>query len=50
MVTLEGGEHPLLDEDGSTLIIHEAADDHMSQPIGAAGGRVACGLIEATIK
>lgn len=42
MVTVEG----LLDEDGSTFIIHESADDHLTQPIGGAGGRVACGVIE----
>ena len=37
----------LLDEDGSALVIHEGPDDHMSQPIGGAGGRVACAVIEA---
>ena len=46
MVSIEQGENPLLDSDGSTFIIHEAADDHMTQPIGGAGGRVACGIIE----
>ncbi|MDD9985149.1 MAG: superoxide dismutase family protein [Spirochaetaceae bacterium] len=35
----------LLDEDGSALIIHEHRDDHLSQPIGGAGGRIACGVI-----
>lgn len=35
----------LLDEDGSTFIIHEAGDDHISQPIGGSGSRVACGII-----
>jgi len=37
----------LLDEDGSALVIHVGPDDHMSQPIGGAGGRVACAVIEA---
>lgn len=46
MVSVKGGDNPLLDADGSTFIIHEAADDHMTQPIGGAGGRVACGIIE----
>ncbi|GAA4222926.1 Cu-Zn family superoxide dismutase [Sagittula marina] len=41
MITVEG----LMDEDGSAFIIHEAGDDHVSQPIGGAGGRVACGMI-----
>lgn len=36
----------LLDEDGSALVIHKGPDDHMSQPIGGAGGRVACAVIE----
>ena len=36
----------LLDEDSSAMIIHEAEDDHLTQPIGGAGGRVACGIIQ----
>lgn len=35
----------LADEDGVALIIHENRDDHLSQPIGGAGGRVACSVI-----
>lgn len=35
----------LMDEDGSALVVHAEGDDHMSQPIGGAGGRVACGVI-----
>lgn len=45
-ISLSDGENNLLDQDGSTFIIHEGADDHVSQPIGGAGGRVACGLIK----
>lgn len=41
-----GGEDDLIDADGSTLLIHENADDHITQPIGGAGPRVACGIIE----
>ena len=36
---------PLLDEDGSALVIHAKGDDHVTQPIGGAGGRVGCGVI-----
>ena len=36
----------LLDEDGSAVVIHENPDDHLTQPIGGAGGRVACGVIQ----
>lgn len=35
----------LADEDGGALIIHESRDDHLSQPIGGAGARVACAVI-----
>ncbi|ADM10097.1 superoxide dismutase, Cu-Zn [Parvularcula bermudensis HTCC2503] len=31
-----------LDDDGFALIVHENPDDHETQPIGGAGGRVAC--------
>ncbi len=40
------GTHGLLDEDGAALVIHEGADDYASQPSGAAGPRIACGVIE----
>lgn len=35
----------LLDENGSAIIIHTAEDDHLSQPIGGAGARVACAVL-----
>lgn len=35
----------VLDADGSALVIHANADDHVTQPIGGAGDRVACGAI-----
>ncbi len=41
----EGGEN-LLDADGSAIVIHENPDDHMTQPIGGAGARVACAVIK----
>ena len=45
-VTVSGGNMPaLLDEDGAAVIIHAQPDDHMTQPIGGAGGRIACGVI-----
>ncbi len=37
----------ILDDDGAAIVIHENPDDHMSQPIGGAGARIACGVIEA---
>ncbi len=44
LVNLEG-DRGLLDEDGSALVIHANPDDFVTQPIGGAGGRVACGVI-----
>ena len=47
LVTVAGGTMPkLLDNDGSTVVIHENPDDHEAQPIGGAGGRVGCGIIK----
>ena len=43
----EGGLAPLLDTDGAALIIHAEADDYVTQPIGGAGARLACGEIRA---
>lgn len=40
-----GNRMPLLDEDGSALLIHAGPDDHQTQPIGGAGDRIACAAI-----
>lgn len=46
-VTLEEGEEQsLLGDDGTSLVIHEGADDGKSQPAGDAGDRLACGPID----
>ena len=39
------GPNGLRDADGSALVIHVNEDDHFNQPIGNAGGRVACAVI-----
>jgi len=39
-------EPDLLDDDGAAFIVHRGADDYTSQPSGAAGPRIACGVIE----
>ena len=45
-VSVSGGAMPaLLDGDGSAVIIHDMPDDHLTQPIGGAGGRIGCGII-----
>jgi Cu-Zn family superoxide dismutase len=49
-VRLDAGTSPteqvLRDADGSALVIHANPDDHISQPIGGAGGRIACAVIK----
>ncbi|MEQ1706849.1 MAG: superoxide dismutase family protein [Terricaulis sp.] len=40
-----GERIPLLDADGSALVIHAAVDDQTSQPIGGAGVRIACAAL-----
>jgi superoxide dismutase, Cu-Zn family len=35
----------LLDADGSALVIHAGPDDYRSQPSGASGDRIACGIV-----
>ncbi|MGH2667702.1 MAG: superoxide dismutase family protein [Gemmatimonadales bacterium] len=44
-VTLSGGDAPLLDADGSALVIHAKPDDYKTQPSGNAGDRIACAVI-----
>ena len=36
----------LLDSDGAAIVIHEGPDDYRFDPAGAAGPRIACGVIE----
>ena len=45
LVTLGPGRNSLLGENGTSIIIHVAADDNKSDPIGNSGGRLACGVL-----
>ncbi|KOY84122.1 superoxide dismutase family protein [Lysinibacillus macroides] len=36
----------LLDNDGSSIVIHESADDYKTDPAGNSGARIACGVIQ----
>jgi Cu-Zn family superoxide dismutase len=44
--TLGEGANSLFHEGGTALVIHEKADDDMTDPAGNAGNRIACGVIE----
>lgn len=44
---LYGGTAPLLDADGSAIVIHAAADDYRTDPSGNSGARIACGVFAA---
>ncbi len=49
-ITLKPGSRSVFDADGSALVIHAGVDDHVSDPAGNAGDRVACGVIVANPK
>jgi Cu-Zn family superoxide dismutase len=44
-MTLRKGPTSLLDADGSAIVVHERADDQRTDPDGASGTRIACGVI-----
>lgn len=47
LVTLmKGHANSLFDKDGSSIVIHEKADDYKTDPSGNSGDRIACGVIE----
>ncbi len=48
LVTLKPGvENSLLDADGSSLVIHEKADDYKTDPAGNSGDRIACAVVKS---
>jgi Cu-Zn family superoxide dismutase len=45
-ITLEKGKpNSVLDNDGSSIVIHQGKDDYKSDPAGNSGDRIACGVI-----
>jgi Cu-Zn family superoxide dismutase len=45
--TADGGPRSLLREGGTSVVVHEDPDDYTSEPSGASGDRIACGVIVA---
>jgi Cu-Zn family superoxide dismutase len=44
-LALGSGPMSIFDADGSTLVIHAGPDDHVTDPAGNSGARIACGPI-----
>ena len=44
--TLAPGPNSLFGSQGTSLVVHEKADDEMTDPAGNAGARIACGVVE----
>ncbi len=45
-VTLGDGPNSLFHPGGTALVVHEKADDYMTDPAGNAGARIACGVVQ----
>jgi len=45
-VTLGDGPNSLFHDGGTSFIIHEKADDLMTDPSGNSGNRIACGIVQ----
>lgn len=45
-VTLGEGANSLFHEGGTSVVVHEKADDYKTDPAGNAGARIACGVIQ----
>jgi superoxide dismutase, Cu-Zn family len=44
--TLAAGPNSLLGPGGTSIVIHEKADDYITDPSGNSGARIACGVIQ----
>lgn len=42
---LRDGSAALIDGDGAAVVLHAKPDDYMTDPAGAAGDRIACGVL-----
>jgi Cu-Zn family superoxide dismutase len=44
-VTFSGGPNSLFKDGGTALVVHAKGDDYQTNPAGASGDRIACGVI-----
>ena len=47
-VSLGSGQNSLFPQGGTSLVVHAAPDDYATNPAGASGDRIACGVIART--
>jgi Cu-Zn family superoxide dismutase len=45
-VTLDPGPNSLFQPGGTSIVIHQSADDYKTDPSGNSGARIACGVIQ----
>ncbi|WP_373999725.1 superoxide dismutase family protein [Bdellovibrio bacteriovorus] len=45
-ISLLSGPNSLLRAEGTSVVVHEKGDDYKSQPAGASGKRIACGVVK----
>lgn len=46
LITLQKNkDNSIFDSDGSSIVVHEKADDYITDPAGDSGSRIACGVI-----
>jgi Cu-Zn family superoxide dismutase len=45
LVILDPGPNSLLGANGTSIVVHAAADDMKTDPTGNSGGRIACGVV-----
>jgi len=48
--TLIPGQAPLFDADGTSFVVHAAADDMVTDPSGNSGARIACAIMAAPVQ
>lgn len=46
LLVLSAGANSLMDADGAAIVVHAGPDDHVTDPSGNSGDRIACGAVQ----